>query len=352
MANQNAKIDENHHSTLIGIKDDGSGETIRATIDPVTGRLRVSAVVASGVTGPASSTNNALPRFNGTAGDTIKDSLVVVDDSGNAMGVKIDANGSGNAVTNIETADLASSSKSGVDATVVTGTKGTDGNLLKWNADGDAVDSTVAASGLVTASSSNTFTNKTFDANGTGNSLSNVETADIAASSKSGADATVVTGTKGTDGNLLKWNADGDAIDAGIATISVVASSSVLFDKSASIQVIDGLTDTSVADGQAYITIPSSLNGMNLVGIAANVITAGNTGTTDIQVRNVTDAVDMLSTKMTIDSGETSTATAATPAVIDTSHDDVATGDVIAIDVDAISTTPAKGLIVNLIFHA
>jgi hypothetical protein len=54
---------------------------------------------------------------------------------------------------------------------------------------------------------------------------------------------------------------------------------------------------------------------------------------------------------MTIDSGETSTSSAATPAVIDTSKDDVATGDVIAIDVDAISTTAAKGLIVNLIFR-
>lgn len=50
----------------------------------------------------------------------------------------------------------------------------------------------------------------------------------------------------------------------------------------------------------------------------------------------------MLSTAMTIDSAETSTSTAATPPVIDTANDDVATGDVIRIDIDAISTTAPK----------
>ena len=62
-----------------------------------------------------------------------------------------------------------------------------------------------------------TLTNTTLDANGTGNSISNIETADLASGSKSGADATVVTGTAGTDGNLVSWNADGDAVDSGSA---------------------------------------------------------------------------------------------------------------------------------------
>jgi len=62
-----------------------------------------------------------------------------------------------------------------------------------------------------------TLTNKTFDANGTGNSLSNVETADIASGSKSGSDATLVTGTAGSNGNIVQWNSDGDAVDASVA---------------------------------------------------------------------------------------------------------------------------------------
>lgn len=90
---------------------------------------------------------------------------------------------------------------------------------------------------------------------------------------------------------------------------------------------------------------------MNLTGVAAVVYTAGTTGTLDVQIRNHTDTTDMLSTKITIDSGEVDTLTAATPAVIDTTKDDVVTGDVIAIDIDTIHTTPAKGLVVQLKFE-
>lgn len=120
--------------------------------------------------------------------------------------------------------------------------------------------------------------------------------------------------------------------------------------KVVSIQVVAGGDSVAIADGQAYITIPLECNGMNLVGVHARVITAGTTNTTDIQIRNVTDSVDMLSTKITIDSGETGSDTAATPAVIDTTKDDVATNDLLAIDVDAKSTTAPKGLIVTLRF--
>jgi hypothetical protein len=63
------------------------------------------------------------------------------------------------------------------------------------------------------------------------------------------------------------------------------------------------------------------------------------TGVPTIQIRNVTDAVDVLSTRLTIDSGETDSSTAAAPAVINTSNDDVATGDQFAIDVDAAGTS-------------
>jgi hypothetical protein len=59
----------------------------------------------------------------------------------------------------------------------------------------------------------------------------------------------------------------------------------------------------------------------------------------------------MLSTKITIDSGETGSDTAAAAAVIDTSEDDIATNDLIRVDVDAISTTAAKGLVVTLEFR-
>lgn len=118
------------------------------------------------------------------------------------------------------------------------------------------------------------------------------------------------------------------------------------------VEVFPSGTDNETGDAKVFFRIPARLNLHTLTGIAATVYTAGTTGTLDIQIRNKTDAVDMLSTKLTIDSAETDSSTAATPAVIDTTHDDVATGDVICIDIDAIHTTAAKGLYVEFTFTA
>ena len=106
-----------------------------------------------------------------------------------------------------------------------------------------------------------------------------------------------------------------------------------------------------VGDGAGYLHIPADLAGMDLVEVHDEVKAAGTTGTSDVQIRNVTQAADMLSTKLTIDSGETGSDTAATPAVIDTANDDVAVNDLIRIDVDAVQTTPPEGLLVTLGFR-
>lgn len=106
----------------------------------------------------------------------------------------------------------------------------------------------------------------------------------------------------------------------------------------------------TTGDGKAYYRVPSTLNGMNLVGVAATVTTASSSGNPTIQIANVTDAVDMLSTEVTIDSGETDSSTAATPAVIDGAHDDVATADLLRIDIDT-AGTGTKGLMIELQFQ-
>ena len=114
--------------------------------------------------------------------------------------------------------------------------------------------------------------------------------------------------------------------------------------------VYDFGNSLGTGDGKFYMHIDSRLDGFSLVDVHAEVITAGTTGTTDIQIANVTQGVDMLSTKLTLDSGETGSDTAATPAVINTSNDLVTENDVLRIDIDAISTTAPKGLIVTLGF--
>lgn len=136
-----------------------------------------------------------------------------------------------------------------------------------------------------------------------------------------------------------------------LLTPQIIRNAGIHTKKIVTIGVVSPTSDTSTGDAKGFFRVPSELNGMNLVAVAASVYTAGTTGTTDIQLRNKTDSVDMLSTKLTIDSTETDTSTAATPAVIDTTKDDVATGDIIAFDIDAVSTTAAKGLVIEMKFE-
>lgn len=107
-----------------------------------------------------------------------------------------------------------------------------------------------------------------------------------------------------------------------------------------------------VGDGAAYLPgIPAELDGRSLIGIHAQVRNAGVTNLLEIALYNVTQAVDMLSTNVTIDSTETDSSTAAAPAVIKSNGDEeLAAYDVLRIDIDAIHDTPSEGLVVTLRF--
>jgi len=103
--------------------------------------------------------------------------------------------------------------------------------------------------------------------------------------------------------------------------------------------------------GGVMFRVPESLDGYNLVEVGFGVDTAGTTGNFDIQVRNATQAADMLSSLMRVETSETDTLTSAQPGTIDAANDDVATGDKIYFDFDACQTTPAYGATVNLTFQ-
>lgn len=111
-------------------------------------------------------------------------------------------------------------------------------------------------------------------------------------------------------------------------------------------------TNCSTGDGKNFFEAPAGMSGMSLVSVSQAVYTAGTTNTQDVQIRRIRagSSADALSTKCTLDSTETSSATAATPAVIDAANDDVATADRWVVDVDAVHTTPAQGLVVTLGF--
>lgn len=102
--------------------------------------------------------------------------------------------------------------------------------------------------------------------------------------------------------------------------------------------------DLATGDSKAIFTVPAALNGMNLVSARATVETVGSSSTT-VQIRNVTDSHDMLSSVITI-----AASAHAGGGTVNTTYDDVATDDRLAVDVDS-AGTGAKGLNVVLEFQ-
>ena len=116
--------------------------------------------------------------------------------------------------------------------------------------------------------------------------------------------------------------------------------------------VVKCVADTigpSVGNGITHVTIPSTLDGKNLQSAQAHVYTAGTGSLTTVQLHNLTDGQDMLSTPITIDSGEKDSSTAATPSVTG-AYAGVSTADVIRIDVDIVATN-TLGLEVRMVFN-
>lgn len=83
---ENAPIDANDVKGVLAASSADGKTPVKVYANPTTHRLLVDAT--PGVTGPGSSTDNAVVRFDGTTGQTIQDSLATIDDSGilNAVG--------------------------------------------------------------------------------------------------------------------------------------------------------------------------------------------------------------------------------------------------------------------------
>ncbi len=106
--------------------------------------------------------------------------------------------------------------------------------------------------------------------------------------------------------------------------------------------------DVAVGDGKVAFTVPATMNAHNLTAALASVHTQGVTGTLDVQIRRRRAGadVDMLTNKITVGAEYY-----AADGTINTSNDDIQTGDQIYIDVDAIhSGTAPKGLSVTMTF--
>jgi hypothetical protein len=145
-----------------------------------------------------------------------------------------------------------------------------DENLVMYDGtSGDSIqDSGIAFGDVVTPSSTDTFTNKTIDANGTGNSITNIETADIASGSKTGADTDLVTGTAGINGNVASWNVDGDLVDSSVVAANIVVDA----------DIVNMVEDADIANMLETTDIGTSVQGFDsdtLKADTADVLTAG-----------------------------------------------------------------------------
>lgn len=100
--------------------------------------------------------------------------------------------------------------------------------------------------------------------------------------------------------------------------------------------------------GAWFLAIPEDLNALKLSHAHAVVYDVSGSDTT-LQIRNVTTATDMLSTEITIDSGDHASYTSGTQPDIDLANNEVSTGDIIVVDVTS-GGGDALGLDVILAF--
>lgn len=109
------------------------------------------------------------------------------------------------------------------------------------------------------------------------------------------------------------------------------------------LKVFEHVTAVQSGDGKLYFTVPQALNGTEIKAVHIALYEASTDGAISVQLYNLTDTVDVLSTAATIDEGKKNSYTAAVQPVVNAVNAALATGDILRVDVDG-AGVGAKGL--------
>lgn len=106
----------------------------------------------------------------------------------------------------------------------------------------------------------------------------------------------------------------------------------------------------STGDGKFIFGIPDDLNNARLWDCFIYITTVGS-AVLRVQIANLTQGYDFLTTRLEIEAGDTTSYQATTQKVINPTHPPVETGDLISIDVDNAGGGTAQGLGIGLEFN-
>lgn len=136
--------------------------------------------------------------------------------------------------------------------------------------------------GYITATSTNTLTNKTFDANGTGNSLSNVEVADFASSAVTTSTDTIATNDSDTQvptsAAVIDYvGAQIGAIDLTVSTAGDSGTGSVSTSQTLTVSGTANEIETSASGQSITIGLPNDVTIGNNLTVSGNLYVNGST---------------------------------------------------------------------------
>jgi hypothetical protein len=190
---------------------------------------------------------------------------------------------SGNVTVNAERIqDIAGAMVTGNTETLITVTYQDSDGTIDFVVDNDLANYSNTNSAFITAASSATLTNKTFDANGTGNSLSNVEVADFAASAIT--DSTDTIASNDSDTQLPTSAAVIDYVGAQIGAIDLTVSTagdsgtgSVSTSQTLTVSGTANEIETAASGQSITIGLPNDVTIGNNLTVSGNLYVNGST---------------------------------------------------------------------------